>query len=345
MDFQAMVKQMGGTPEDLNFKAPLDNGQLGPIGEVLRTPDERFRDLPDFPYQAHYFESRSHGRLRIHYLDEGPRDATQTILLMHGEPSWCYLYRHMIQPLAKAGFRVIAPDLVGFGKSDKPAKRTDLSYERHVDWISELVVGLELDNITPFLQDWGGLIGLRVVARFPERFLRVVVSNTALPTGGGANDSFRLWAGVISQKMPQWGPLLAQGCVRGLSEAEQAAYDAPFPSEAYKAASREFPRMVPQFADHGSVEENTGAWRRVFHRWQKPLLTLFADQDNVSRGGQKVWHQSVPGAKGQPHEIIRGAGHFLQEDKPLELVEKIIAFVKSSPVPLNPPPCEPRAKL
>eukprot|EP00928_Gymnodinium_smaydae_P038290 TRINITY_DN26439_c0_g1_i1.p1 TRINITY_DN26439_c0_g1~~TRINITY_DN26439_c0_g1_i1.p1 ORF type:complete len:368 (-),score=33.43 TRINITY_DN26439_c0_g1_i1:7-1032(-) len=333
----AMMKAMGGKPEDLNFSAPLDNGQMGPINEVLRTPDERFAGLPDFPFAPNYFESRSHGRIRIHYLDEGSKEAKETVLLMHGEPTWCYLYRFMIPHFVQAGYRVIAPDLVGFGKSDKPAKRTDYSYERHVDWIGELIVGLDLDNITPFFQDWGGLIGLRVVARYPERFLRIVVSNTGLPTGGGANDSFRVWAGVVSQKMPQWGMLVSQGCSRDLSDAERAAYDAPFPSEEYKACSREFPRMVPQFEDHGSVEENKGAWRRVFQRWQKPLLTLFASNDPVTKGGEKIWMQKVPGAKGHPHEIIEGAGHFLQEDKPQELATKMIRWMKANPVTLNHP--------
>lgn len=256
---------------------------------------------------------------------------------MHGEPSWCYLYRFMIPLFADAGYRVIAPDLVGFGRSGKPRKRTDYSYECHVDWISELVVGLDLDTVTPFLQDWGGLIGLRVVARFPERFLRFALANTGLPTGGGANMTFRTWAGVVSQKAPSWGMLLSVGCNRSLTDEEQAAYEAPFPSEEYKAGSREFPRMVPQFADHGSVEENKGAWRRVFHRWQKPVLTLFGSDDAVTQGGEKIWQDTVPGAKGQPHEIVTDAGHFLQEDKPQEVAAKMMAWMRATPVPLNPP--------
>jgi len=329
---------MDGGGGGLDFEAPLDNGQLGPVTEVLRTPEERFRDLPDFPFGPKHFESRSHGRLRLHYLDEGPADAAETVLLMHGEPSWCYLYRFMIPLFADAGYRVIAPDLVGFGKSDKPAQRTDLSYERHVDWISELVVGLDLDNVTAFLQDWGGLIGLRVAARFPERFLRLALANTALPTGSGATDAFRVWAGKVSQQVPEWGWLISRGCSRGLSDEERRAYDAPFPNERYKAASREFPRLVPQFEDHASVEENKGAWRRVFRRWSKPLLTLFASDDKVSSGGEKIWQETVPGAKGQPHEIIQGAGHFLQEDKPREIVSKMLAWMRATPVPLNPPP-------
>lgn len=257
---------------------------------------------------------------------------------MHGEPSWCFLYRHMISPLAAAGYRVIAPDLVGFGKSDKPAQRSDYSYERHVDWISDLIVGIGLDNCTLFAQDWGGLIGLRVVARFPERFLRIAISNTGLPEGTGAGKAFRIWAGVVSQQVPNWGAMVAAGCVRELTSAEQRAYEAPFPSEAFKAASREFPRLVPQFSNHGSVEENKGAWRRVFERWNKPFLTLFSDSDAVSRGGEKPWQERVPGARGQKHHIVQSAGHFLQEDQPQVLVEQLLDFIRSNPAALNPPP-------
>mmetsp|Transcript_11675 Transcript_11675/g.41701 ORF Transcript_11675/g.41701 Transcript_11675/m.41701 type:complete len:347 (+) Transcript_11675:41-1081(+) len=328
----------GATPEELSFSAPLDNG-LTPISEVLRTPDEHFRDLPDFPFQPHYFQSRSHGDIRIHYLDEGPKTARETILLMHGEPSWCFLYRHMIPPLVAAGLRVVAPDLVGFGRSDKPARRADYSYERHVSWMSELVVAIGLDNCTLFAQDWGGLIGLRVVSRYPERFLRIAIGNTALPTGNqGFAEAFKIWAGVVSQKFPHWGLLVDASVVRTLSPAEQDAYEAPFPSEAFKAASREFPRLVPQYPDHASVEENMGAWRRVFERWQKPFLTLFSDSDPVTKNGEKIWQRRVPGAKGQAHHIVEKAGHFLQEDKPLELAERILEFIRRNPCALNPPP-------
>lgn len=321
-------------PEELDFKPPLDSG-LRPITKVLRTPDECFAGLPDFPFKPCYFQSKSHASIRIHYLDEGPRDAKETILLMHGEPTWCFLYRHMIPPLAAAGLRVVVPDLVGFGKSDKPAERSDYTYERHVDWMSELAANLELSNITLFGQDWGGLIGLRVVSRFPERFLRIVLANTGLPTGQGKpSPAFRVWAGVVSQQIPTWGPLVNNGTVRNLTPAEEAAYDAPFPSEDLKAGSREFPRIVPQFPEHCSVEENKGAWRRVFDRWDKPLLTLFGDSDNVTKGGEGLWKKRVPGASGQPHRIVEAAGHFIQEDQPAELVDHIVNFIRSNPVPL-----------
>lgn len=327
---KAMQKYMKD-PKALEFEPPLDAG-LAPIQEVLRTPEERFASLDNFPFAPHYFESRSHAHIRIHYIDEGPRDAKETVLLMHGEPSWCYLYRHMIPLLVTAGYRVLAPDLVGFGKSDKPADRNDYSYERHVDWMSEWFVGIGLQDVTLFAQDWGGLIGLRVVARFPERFVRVCISNTGLPTGTGANKVFKVWAGVVSQQIPEWDDIMSGGCARKLTAKELDAYRAPFPSEKYKGGSRQFPRLVPQFANHGSVEENKGAWRRVFQRWHKPFLTLFGDSDAVSKGGEKIWQQLVPGAKGQPHTIIKRAGHFCQEDQPEELCKHLTAWISANPV-------------
>ena len=198
--------------EDWNIEAvkivvPKKNG-LEKIERVLRTPDERFKDLPDWPYHPLYVTTHVHGQVRIHYIDEGPKDAKETLLLMHGEPTWGYLYRHMIPPLIAAGFRVIVPDLVGFGRSDKPNRREDISFEREVDWFTEFLVTLRLDDITFFGQDWGGLIGLRVVARLPERFSRLAVSNTFLPTGKGANETFAIWASVISQKAEEWGPII-----------------------------------------------------------------------------------------------------------------------------------------
>jgi haloalkane dehalogenase len=184
--------------DEVKFTIPITG--LNKIEKVLRTPDDRFTSLPDFPYEPKYLMTHSHADVRIHYVDEGPRDAKDTIILMHGEPTWSYLYRHMIPPLVDAGYRVIAPDLPGFGRSDKPAKREDISYERLVNWMTEFVVSLGLDNMTLFAQDWGGLIGLRVVARLPERFLRVVISNTGMPIGGGkATRTFKVWASVISQ--------------------------------------------------------------------------------------------------------------------------------------------------
>ena len=280
---------------------------LLPITSVLRTPASQFATLADFPFSPRYIESRSHAVLRIHYVEAGPKDAAETILLMHGEPSWCYLYRHMIPILARAGFRVVAPDLVGFGRSDKPAKRGDYSYERQVDWMSDFVVAAGLNNVTLFAQDWGGLIGLRVAARYPDRFLRIAISNTALPVGGDTPlpTSFKLWAAVVSQQLPEWGMLVSGGTAGGLSEGAMDAYNAPFPEEKYKPATRVYPQLVPQTNAHMSVEENKGAWRRVYCRWDKPLITLFGDSDAISKGGERTWIEQVPGAEKQKHAIIK----------------------------------------
>jgi len=319
-----------GGKQRLLFEPPSE--PLSPITRILRTPKSRFEGLKDYDFRENFVTSRSHGRVRIHFVDEGPQESNRgTILLMHGEPSWSYLYRHMIPPLASAGFRVVAPDLVGFGKSDKPANRNDYSYERQVNWMSDFVVQTSLSNVTLFAQDWGGLIGLRLVARFPERFQRIVISNTALPLGGtGMNETFENWATKVSQEIPDWRMIMQVATNRELDDAELRAYEAPFPDESYKAATRIFPQLVPMYDAHASVEENRGAWRRVFLRWKKPLLTLFSDSDPVSRGGEKVWIQKVPGAHGQSHRIVRG-GHFVQEDCPDVLVREILSFIDANP--------------
>jgi haloalkane dehalogenase len=296
--------------------------------DILRTPDARFEGLADWPYAPRYAEVRDADGtvLRIHYVDEGPRDGA-VVLLMHGEPSWAYLYRHIIAGLVARGRRVIAPDLVGFGRSDKPAKRTDYTYERHVAWMSAWLTGLDLKGITLFCQDWGGLIGLRLVAAFPERFAGVVVANTGLPTGGGMTEGFKAWL-EFSQNVPQMpiGMLLNGGSGRNLSEAEIAAYDAPFPDETYKEGARQFPTLVPVAAEHPSVAENLAAWK-VLEAFDKPFLTAFGDGDAITRGGEAVFQSRVPGAKGQPHVTLSG-GHFLQEDSPREIVEAIDGLIE-----------------
>lgn len=293
--------------------------------KVLRTPDERFASLPDFPFLPHYaeIETGEGTRLRLHYLDEGPRDGSP-VLLLHGEPSWCFLYRKMIAPLVARGHRVLAPDLIGFGRSDKPAERADYTFERHVDWMSAWLRQLELTGLTLFCQDWGGLIGLRLVARFPERFDRVIAANTGLPAGGGrAPLPFKLWL-AFSQYVPRLpiGWLIGKGTVRGLSDAEKRAYDAPFPSEEYKAGARQFPALVPISDAHASVAECKQAWE-VLARFDKPFVTAFSDRDPITRGGDRIFQARIPGTKGQPHVVIRNAGHFLQEDQPEQLARLI----------------------
>lgn len=300
--------------------------------QLLRTPDACFENLPDYPFEPHYLtitDRQADLPLRVHYVDEGPRNAAP-ILLMHGEPSWSYLYRKFVSPLTAAGHRVIAPDLIGFGKSDKPAAREDYSYERHVAWMSDWLATVDLTNITLFCQDWGGLIGLRLVAAFPDRFTRLIIGNTGLPIGTGWSEGFESWR-AFSQNVEVFptGFILNGGSVRELSAAEQAAYDAPFPDESYKSGARQFPVLVPITPEMPSVAENKAAWA-VLERFEKPVVTCFSDQDAVTKGGEQLFIDRIPGAKGQSHRIVKDAGHFLQEDKPDELVALIKDFIAAT---------------
>ncbi|MES2021108.1 MAG: haloalkane dehalogenase [Pseudomonadota bacterium] len=302
--------------------------------EILQTPEERFERLADYPFAPHYqsVTDADGTSLRIHYLDEGPRDAAP-VLLLHGEPSWSYLYRKFVPPLTAAGHRVIAPDLIGFGKSDKPAARADYTYERHVAWMSDWLTALDLQGITLFCQDWGGLIGLRLVAAFPDRFARLVVANTGLPVGSGSSAGFDAWL-AFSQNVPLFpvGAIVNGGTTRELSADEIAAYDAPFPDERYKEGARQFPTLVPITPEHASVAENRAAWT-VLERFDKPVLTAFSDKDAVTAGGEKIFIERIPGARGQPHTIITGGGHFLQEDAPEQLSTLIDSFIRSTGAP------------
>lgn len=292
---------------------------------VLRTPDECFANIPDFPYVPHYLEI---GGLRIACIDEGPRDAAP-ILLMHGEPTWSFLYRRMIPPLLDAGHRVIAPDLVGFGRSDKPSHPADYSYRNHVLWMTAWLEAMDLRQVTLFCQDWGSLIGLRMLTAAPDRFARAILANGGLPTGTGRSvpSAFKVWRAFA--RWSPWFPIgriVATGCATALSPAEVAAYDAPFPTRRHRLAARLFPRFVPAEPDNPEREANEAAWR-VLEHWNKPFLTLFSTRDPITRGGERAFQQRVPGAAGQPHTAIRGAGHFLQEDKGAELARHINAFM------------------
>jgi len=297
--------------------------------KILRTPDERFADLADFAFTPHYAEipdgDGDGATLRVHYLDEGSRDAAP-ILLMHGEPSWCYLYRKMIPLLVDSGHRVIAPDLVGFGRSDKPTEMSDYTYARHVEWMESLLVDhLDLTDATFFGQDWGGLVGLRVVTAHPDRFARIVIGNTGLPNGDGPmSDAFMAWQ-KFSQESPKFdiGFLVSSATTRTLSAEEIAAYDAPFPDDSYKAGARIFPSLVPTGPDDPAAEANQAAWK-VLTAWNKPLITCFSDRDPVTKGGEGVFQRLVPGAAGQPHVTITVAGHFFQEDASAELAQILI---------------------
>lgn len=292
--------------------------------EILRTPDGRFSELPDYPFAPHYVEIDG---LRMHYVAEGP-DAAAPVLLLHGEPSWSYLYRHMIPVFVAAGHRVIAPDLVGFGRSDKPARRRDYTYARHVAWMHGLLDALKLQNITLFCQDWGGLIGLRLVAENEDRFARIVAANTALPTGDQKlSPVFYAWR-LFSQLAPRLpvGRIIEFGAVSQLAPDVVAAYNAPFPDERYKAGARQFPVLVPTSPRDPAVAANRAAWQ-VLQRWEKPFLTAFSDADPITRGGDTLLQQRIPGARNQPHVTIEGAGHFLQEDKGGELAQIVVDWM------------------
>ena len=293
---------------------------------ALRTPDERFADLPGYNFEPRYVEI---DELRMHYVDEGAADG-DIVLLLHGEPSWSYLYRKMIPPLAAAGLRVIAPDLIGFGKSDKPIRTNDYSYGGHVAWMRQFIEALDLTDITLFCQDWGSLIGLRVAAENQHRFGRIALGNGGMPTGDEEFPRvFKIWRAFA--RWSPWFPIgriIQQGSVSELSNAEVAAYDAPYPSAKYKAGARAFPRLVPTEPDNVASDDNRRAWAE-FEQFEKPFLTTFSNRDPITRGGEVPWQQRVPGARNQPHVRIKNAGHFLQEDKPDELVETLIEFVNA----------------
>ena len=295
--------------------------------QILRTPDERFENLPGYGFAPHYVEVDG---LRIHYVDEGPRDAAP-VLLLHGEPSWSFLYRKMIAVLVAAGHRCVAPDLVGFGRSDKLGDRRDYTYQRHVDWMAGFLTTVDLRRITLVCQDWGGLIGLRLVAEHTERFDRVVAANTFLPTGdkrGGK--AFEQWQ-RFSQETPEFavGAIVQGGCATSLADDVIAAYDAPFPDDTYKEGARQFPMLVPTTPNDPASEPNRAAWE-VLQRFEKPFLCAFSDLDPITRGADKFLIEAIPGAKGQPHTTIEGGGHFLQEDKGDELALVVADFIAAT---------------
>ena len=292
--------------------------------KALRTPDDRFVDLPDYDFAPHYVDIDG---LRMHYVDEGPAEA-DPVLLLHGEPSWSYLYRKMIPVLVAAGHRVIAPDLIGFGKSDKPAAVGDYSYAGHVNWTRQFIETLDLNDITLFCQDWGSLIGLRVAAENERRFARIALGNGFLPIGDEEFPrAFKIWRAFA--RWSPWFPIgriIQSGTIIELSKEEMAAYDAPFPSAKYKAGARAFPRLVPTTPDNPASDANRRAWDE-FERWDKPFLTTFSNRDPITRGGDRPFQRKVPGAQDLEHVKIRNAGHFLQEDKGKELAEVLVTFI------------------
>ena len=300
--------------------------------KCLRTPDARFTDLPGYPFAPHYQEvptgDADGGTLRMHFVDEGPRDAP-VVLMLHGEPSWSFLYRKVIARVVAAGLRAVAPDLPGFGRSDKPAAQDDYTYQRHVDWMWAFIQAQGLTDVTLLCQDWGGLIGLRIVGEHPERFARVVAANTFLPTADRPpQDAFLAWR-RFSQDTPELpiGFILQSASKRPLSDAVRAAYEPPFPDESYKAGARRFPLLVPIAPDDPAVPANLAAWQGL-ERFERPFLTAFGDGDPITRGADRVLQARIPGAKGQPHTTLKDAGHFLQEDAGEELGDVVAAFVR-----------------
>lgn len=293
--------------------------------DVLRTPDSRFDGLPDWPFAPCYVEVDG---LRMAYVDEGPR-AAPVVLMLHGEPTWSYLYRKMIPPVVAAGLRAVAPDLIGFGRSDKPTERAAFSYAAHVGWLAGFLAALDLRGVTLFCQDWGGLLGLRLVAEHEDRFARVMAGNTFLPTGDEKpNPAFLKWR-EYSQTVPEFsaGGIVKGGTARPLAPGAREAYDAPFPDERFKAGARAFPALVPVTPDNPASVANRAARDRL-GRFEKPFLTCFSDSDPVTAGADRWFQRHVPGAAGQAHVTIRQAGHFLQEDAGEELGALLAAFAK-----------------
>jgi len=329
--------------------------------EFKRTPDERFENLVDYPFSPNYLQvdDTEGGELRVHYLDEGPADG-KVVLLMHGQPVWSYLYRHMITPLVERGFRVVVPDLVGFGRSDKPTKIEDYTYGRHVAWMSDWLTQLDLKGITLFCQDWGSLIGLRLVTAFPERFAGVVLSNGGLPVGKmpeayvaplkqayqnlpvvattelearfrdkSGIPGFLYWRKYCAESPELIGlgaNLHLIGSGKDLSEEEGKAFTAPWPDESYLAGARRFPSLLPLFPDEPEGPENIAAWE-VLKQFEKPFLLAFADDDPVTDQMAEYFLKKVPGCQGMPHRTIEPAGHFPQQDQPEQCVQAILDVI------------------
>jgi haloalkane dehalogenase len=294
---------------------------------ILRTPDDRFANLPDYPFAPNYLTVGD--GLRMHYVDEGPRNVPNVVLMLHGEPTWSYLYRNMIPMVVAAGYRVIAPDLIGFGKSDKLTDASAYTYESHVGWLTDFIKTLDLQNFTLVCQDWGGLLGLRLAAENESRFARICAANTGLPTGDQPpSEAFRQWQ-TFSQNVPELpiGFIVSGGCTRKLHPDVIAAYNAPFPDEQYKTAARVFPVLVPTRPDDPAAAANRAAWE-VLKQWQKPFLTCFSDGDPITAGGDRLMQKLIPGAAGQPHITLSGGGHFLQEDVGEQWAEAIVRWME-----------------
>jgi haloalkane dehalogenase len=297
---------------------------------TARTPDDRFAGLTDFPYPPRYCEvdDGEGGRLRVAWVEAGPADA-DPVLLLHGEPTWSYLYRRMIGVLVAAGYRVVCPDLVGFGRSDKPTRISDHTYARHVEWMRAVAFDeLDLRGVTLFGQDWGGLIGLRLAAEHPERFARIVVANTGLPTGDFPMPD--IWwtfrEAIQSAPIVDVGRFIEAGCVRPMSDAVRAGYDAPFPDDSYCVGPRAMPGLVPTTPDDPASAANRAAWATLCDSGT-PMLVAFSDGDPITGAMAPIFISQMRGAQGVEHPVITGAGHFLQEDAGEEVAAAVVAFL------------------
>ncbi|MBP8926913.1 MAG: alpha/beta fold hydrolase [Pseudomonadales bacterium] len=306
--------------------------------KVFRTPDTRFVGLPDFAFEPHYLEVHDAqlGALRMHYVDEGPRNAP-AVLMLHGEPSWSFAWRHVIAGVVAGGFRAIAPDHIGFGRSDKPAVRGDYSYVRFVDWMDEFVETLDLHDITLLCQDWGGPIGLSVLARQPQRFAAVVAGNTLLPNCEAPPRGVAPWPGkqiedwvalcATSEDLPV-AEIVSGSGVRALADAVKAGYDAPFPDARYKAGALAFTGLIPTHEHMPGVMENRAVWR-VLEQWHKPFVTAFSDADPSTRDWAAVFRERIPGARNTLHTTIDDAGHFLQEEQGAALAAVVLRVLNA----------------
>ncbi|HEX6232115.1 MAG TPA: haloalkane dehalogenase [Jiangellaceae bacterium] len=317
-------------------------GVTGP--KVLRTPDAWFADLPDYPFEPNYVHldlgDGSGAKVRMHYVDSEPADPArasgETVLLLHGNPSWSYLYRHIIPPLVAAGHRCVAPDLIGLGKSDKPTDRFIYTYQQHMDWLTEAVFDrLDLQDVTMVCHDWGGTLGLRLLAEYPDRFRRVVAMNTGMKTGQEELSQegwmyLAQWLQFTQRTNPlHASQIVSQFTAAALDPAALAAYDAPFPTDAHQHGIRRFAVLIPISGNDEATPAFQAAWK-VLDTLEVPFLCVFSDRDHVTRGRHEALSGRIPGAAGQPHAVITDAGHFLQEDKPDEVAAALIEFMNST---------------
>lgn len=306
-------------------KLPSDTvSTTSAYGVILRTPEARFKDLKDYNFQENYLFLEGTDKLRMHYIDEGKTNK-KIILLLHGNPAWVYNFRKIVPLLVAKGYRVIAPDLIGFGKSDKPASRAVITYENQVTWLETFVKKMNFTDINLHVQDWGGLLGLRVAINNKTLFSKIAISNTSLPDGSNVTPAFRAWR-ISSQSVANYSSVIEQATFRELSVEEETAYDAPFPEERFKAAPREMPLKVPISSSDPEGIKNA-AFNKDFAQWNIPIVTIFSEMDNIS-AGEDLKIQQFIGAKGQPHTIVKQASHFIREDQPVIMADLLSSFFK-----------------